>query len=184
MVIIASIVLALIFGGVTYLIFNKVLIALFITVGAFVVLYYILVRVYDKDAMFIRDSLKIARKKTLQIQQYGRRWRMWRLWFKIRQIRKVNQEIITAIHKEPERFVKADKFFSLYLDSTLNVLEKYALLVQQPVRSQEVELSLKNSENMLDDIIKGLEQQLTSVLEADMMELEIEKEVIDRHTPR
>lgn len=150
---------------------------------AYAVIQAILIRIIDKDTIYIRDSLREARKKNKQIQVYGRKLRLWKLWRKIRYIRKVNTEIIMTIQAHPNRFQQADKFFSLYLDSTMNVLEKYDVLVHQPVRSHGLQKSLQKTEHMLDDVVRGLEQQLAYVLHDDIIELEIEKEVLDKHDP-
>jgi 5-bromo-4-chloroindolyl phosphate hydrolysis protein len=138
-------------------------------------------RIWDKDARFIKNTLKDAGRKNRQIRAYGDRWRLWRLWFKIRHIAKVNQKIIDTVGRFPERFPRAEKFFNLYLDLILNVLEKYSILVNQPVRTPEVAKSLRETEEMLTDVIAGLEQQLTHILDNEIKELEVEKEILRKY---
>lgn len=135
----------------------------------------------NNDRRFIRGTLKVAKKKDAQIGVYQRKWRMWKVWLKIRHIRRINNEIIEAIKKDPERFAKADKFFSLYLDATLNILEKYSILTHQPVRSGKLNESLKMTEMMLVDVTKGLEQQLAAVLAEDLIDLEVEQEILQQN---
>jgi len=167
-----------------YLIFNQPILGISVAILSVITIKIIMNRYIDKDALHIRSSLRQANQKTVRIQEYGKKWRMWKIWLRIRYIRKINNQIILSIQSDPNRFSKADKFFSLYLDSSLNILEKYDMLVHQPVRSSEVQKSLRMTEQMLEDVIKGLEQQLAAVLEEDMMELEIEKEVIKQYTAR
>lgn len=176
-----SIFIGILMGLIVYLLANQIIMSVIIVFLGSWISHHILLRFFDKDAIYVRSSLKSARKKTLEISKYGRRLSLWRLWIKIRYIRRINNEIIVNIQKHPNRFPKAEKFFSLYLDATLNILEKHTILVSQPVRSSEVKESLRTSEQMLEEVTKGLEQQLSLVLEDDMLDLEIEKEVIAKH---
>ena len=179
-----SIFIGIILGLIVYFLVNLIIMSVIIVFLGSWISYYFLSHLYDKDAIYIRSSLKSARKKTFEISTYGRRLPLWRLWIKIRYIRRINKEIIVNIQKHPNRFPKAEKFFSLYLDATLNILEKHTILVSQPIRSAGVKESLRTSEQMLEEVTKGLEQQLALVLEDDIMDLEIEKEVITKHASK
>ena len=181
MEIIAGLLAAIVVGGLLQLMGQQMMISIIAMIIVFLITRYVVSYYLNKDLLYIRSSLRLATRKNLQIQEYGKKWRMWKLWIRIRHIRKINNEIISTIQKQPNRFSNADKFFSLYLDSCLNILEKYNILVHQPMRSLEVQKSLRMTEKMLEDVIKGLEQELTYVLADDIKELEIEKEVIHQY---
>lgn len=135
---------------------------------------------FNKDTLYIRRMLRQAVQKNAKVGKYLTKWRMWRIWFKVRRIHKLNEQIIGALQKDKQRFPLGEKFFSLYLDSTLQVLHDYAVLVSQPVRGGEIQKGLSDSEQSLDNIIKGLESELTTILSAEIQNLEIEKEVLKR----
>lgn len=136
---------------------------------------------FDKDRKYIKQALKLAEKKNDKIQSYRGQWRMWKIFLKVHRIHKVNQKILETIKQHPSRFGQADKFFSLYLDSALNILEKYHVLVQQPVRTPEVQASLRHTEELLNDVISGLELEMTRLLSNEIQDLAVEKEVLEQY---
>lgn len=139
-------------------------------------------RAYNKDAIYIKKALREAAQKNSKVGTYMSKWRMWRIWLKIRRIHKLNEEIIGTLRRHPNRFSVADKFFSLYLDSSLQVLGNYHTLVSQPVRNPDVQRSINDSERSLDNIIKGLEGELVLILHTEIQSVETEKEVLGKHS--
>lgn len=176
-------------GGVTVLLlpfnaFSDIVVGTVATGITYVVSGHIIERVTDQDAKFIRDSLRDAEHKNNQIKIYGRKWKMRKLWKKIKYIRSINNNIISTIKDHPERFPQADKFFSLYLDSTLNVLDKYETLLYQPMKTSNITESIIKLDFMLDDLIGGLEDELSEVLKDDIIQIDIEQEVLDKYNPK
>lgn len=135
----------------------------------------------NRDSAHIKKMLRQAAQKNSKVGTYMSKWRLWKIWFKVRRIHKINEEIIATLKKDPARFQLADKFFSLYLDSALTVLENYTRLVSQPVRNAEVQSGLLDAERALEDIQKGLEDELTRILHSELKSVEAEKEVLGKH---
>lgn len=176
-------------GGITVLLlpfntFSDIVVGTVATGITYVVSGHIITTVTDQDARFIRESLKDAERKNNQIKIYGRKLKMWRLWKKIKYIRSINQKIIDTIKEHPERFPQADKFFSLYLDSTLTVLDKYETLLYQPMKSSGIKDSLLKMDFMLEDLVSSLEDELSEVLKNDIIQIDIEHEVLEKHSTR
>lgn len=176
-------------GGITVLLlpfntFSDIVVGTVATGITYVVSGRIIENVSDQDAKFIRDSLKEAERKNNLIKVYGRKLKMWKLWKQIKYIRSLNMKIIDTIKEHPERFPQADKFFSLYLDSTLNVLDKYETLLYQPMKSSNITDSIIKLDFMLEDVVSGLEQELTEVLKEDIIQIDIEQEVLDKHNSK
>jgi len=138
-------------------------------------------RFSNQDAIYINSALRAARKKNRAIRKYRLKWIFLGLSSKINRICELNKEIITTIKKNPDRFRLADNFFSLYLDSTQNILKRYENLRQGSVRNQEIRKSLYQTEKLLDKVIQGLEGQLKSLLKDEITELELEKEVLEQY---
>lgn len=176
-------------GGITVLLlpfnaFSEIVVGTVATGITYVVSGHLIENVIDQDAKFIKDALKDAERKNNQIKIYGRKLKMWKLWKKIKYIRNINKEIIDTIKEHPERFPQADKFFSLYLDSTLSVLDKYETLLYQPMKTSNITDSIIKLDFMLEDVIHGLEEELTEVLKDDIVQIDIEQEVLDKHSPK
>lgn len=137
---------------------------------------------FNKDALYIKKTLRQAAQKNSKVGSYLAKWRMWKVWLKVRRIHKLNEQILSTIQKDPKRFPLGDKFFSLYLDSTLQVLGDYLTLVSQPVRNAEVAKGLSDSEASLNEIMKGLELELTQILNTEIQSLEAEKDVLGKYS--
>jgi len=138
---------------------------------------------FYKDEIHIRKTLRQASQKNHKIGNYLTKWRLWRIWMKIRRIHTLNNQILTTLQKDHKKFPQADKFLNLYLDSTLQILQNYNTLVTQSVRNSEVQKGLADSDHSLQKIITGLETQLTTLLSPELETLQVEKEVLEKHTP-
>jgi 5-bromo-4-chloroindolyl phosphate hydrolysis protein len=132
------------------------------------------------DRAYIKQNLQDAWKKLKTIRRLQFRIRSIPIWQKTSHLYKVARRILSIIEEEPHRFHSARSFFSSYLDSTITILEKYTMLVSQPVRNTEIMMALKKTEAMLDDIIHALEEELMQVLSDDVLNLNVELDTLKK----
>jgi len=92
----------------------------------------------------------------------------------------VIQEILDDIEKDPKDLKLAKKFLSYYLDTTITITAQYISLSQQKVRSAEMRESLDKTGRMLEKMHHAFRQQLTHLLEDDVMDLNTELELLDK----
>ncbi|MCL1948465.1 MAG: 5-bromo-4-chloroindolyl phosphate hydrolysis family protein [Turicibacter sp.] len=161
---------------------NNTILLIAIAVILILVVWSILQQTLNKDALYIKKTLRLAAGKNSKVGSYLTKWRMWKVWMKVRRIHKLNDEIISTLQKDKKRFPLGDKFFSLYLDSSLQVLQTYLTLVSQPVRNAEVQKGIADSEFSLNEIIIGLETELTHILNTEIQAVETEKEVLGKYS--
>lgn len=123
-----------------------------------------------------KKNIKNAARKVRQIQINKFKARSFDKYRKIDRLYKAANQILKVVKEEPARYVAAKKFFSDYLDSAVFITKQYALFLQQPVRSQEVQASLKETEDALDEMTVTFEKELMEILSKDRMTLDLEVE--------
>ena len=57
------------------------------------------------------------------------------------------------------------------------LMEKYAFLNAQPVKTDEIERSLRETKKIISDLAKTIDHDLKELLERDVQELQLEIEV-------
>lgn len=90
---------------------------------------------------------------------------------------RITRKIHTMTKTEPKRFYKAEKFYFSHLDSVVELTEKYRFLSQQPKKSHEIDVSLYETRQTLNDLAKALEEDLYYVIADDVDSLNFEIDV-------
>lgn len=130
-----------------------------------------------KEYKYIKKNLAEANKK---IQRLNKQL------FTIRDIPSVKQRIdlvrvTKKIHKmalkEPKRFYQAEPFYFSHLDSAVELTEKYSFLSSQPKKSLEINQSLIETRQTLNELTKVLEEDLYQVVSNDVDHLNFEIDV-------
>lgn len=99
---------------------------------------------------------------------------------KIQDICKVGIEIFDDIKKNPSDLRKIKTFINYYLDSTEKIINQYVDLSNRRDATPEVTESLEKVEGLLDEIKKTFDKQLASLLEDDLLDLNVELEVLKK----
>jgi 5-bromo-4-chloroindolyl phosphate hydrolysis protein len=133
-----------------------------------------------QERVYIQQNIRDAWRKLKMIRRLQFRIRSVIIWQKTSHLYKVARRILTIVSEQPHRFRAARSFFSTYLDSTLTILEKYTFLLSQPVRNEEMVMTLKKTESMLDDITTAMEEELIRVLSDDVLNLDVEIETLKK----
>lgn len=93
------------------------------------------------------------------------------------EVLRITRKIQSMTQAEPKRFYKAEKFYFSHLDSVVELTEKYRFLAQQPKKSHEIDVSLYETRQTLNDLTKALEEDLYHVVEDDLDSLNFEIDV-------
>lgn len=134
-----------------------------------------------KEYRFIMKNLADANKKIRRLNK---------TLFSIRDLSSVKQRIdILKITKkiqkmalkEPKRFYQAEPFYFSHLDSVVELTEKYSFLSSQPKKSLEINQSLIETRQTLNQLTKVLEEDLYQVVSNDVDTLNFEIDVA-KHT--
>lgn len=134
-----------------------------------------------KEFRYIQKNLAEANKKIRRLNKS---------LFSIRDLSSVKQRIdilriIKKIQKmaakEPKRFYQAEPFYFSHLDSVVELTEKYSFLSSQPKKSLEINQSLIETRQTLNELSRVLEEDLYQVVSNDVDHLNFEIDVA-KHT--
>ena len=80
--------------------------------------------------------------------------------------------IIEYVEKNTEKISQARRFFTYYLDMTIKILKKYNDFVGTSLESEEMKKVLEQTEKALDILNQTFEQQLSKLMQNDIMDIE------------
>ncbi len=98
---------------------------------------------------------------------------------KIDHIENITRSIFAIVEQKPERKQEIRSFFNYYLPTTQKLLDFYAQLEAQPVQSQTIRDSRKNIEGIMDNLVRGFENQLDSLFRADALDISSDISVLE-----
>lgn len=98
---------------------------------------------------------------------------------KIDHIENITRSIFAIVEQKPERKQEIRSFFNYYLPTTQKLLDFYAQLEAQPVQSQTIVDSRKNIEGIMDNLVRGFENQLDSLFRADALDISSDISVLE-----
>ncbi|MFT8320577.1 MAG: 5-bromo-4-chloroindolyl phosphate hydrolysis family protein [Bacillus sp. (in: firmicutes)] len=134
-----------------------------------------------KEYKFIDKQLKEAKTK---ITRLNRAVFAVRHFSSIKQrvdLMRVTRKIYRLTTQVPKRFYRAEKFYYSHLDSVVEITEKYALLSAQPKKNRELQVTLRETRNTLEQLTKSIEEDLHELLIDDIDDLNFELDVV-KHT--
>ena len=98
---------------------------------------------------------------------------------RIRSLHEIVAKIIAAVKKAPNKLKQAEKFFSYYLPTTVNFLNKYDEIENQQIGTEEMQDFMDKTEKMLEKIEIAFKSQLNNLYKSDMMDTDAEMKVFD-----
>jgi len=137
-----------------------------------------------KEYKLVEENLKEAKQKIHRLQK---------AFIQIQNLTnaKQNFETLRVIYKiynitkkEPRRFFLADEFYYSHLESIVELAEKYTFLASQPVKTVDLAKSLRETRDTMDDLVKLIEQDLHSMIEGDINNLNFEIDVAKKFIER
>ena len=97
----------------------------------------------------------------------------------IKEINITVSKIISTIENKPEKFKKSEKFFSYYLPVTINILNRYDEIENQRLTTDESKKFMESTKKMIEKINNAFKNQLSSLYQSDMIDLDAEMKVFD-----
>jgi 5-bromo-4-chloroindolyl phosphate hydrolysis protein len=92
---------------------------------------------------------------------------------KVKEITDIVEKIFLDLKKDPKDVKVAREFLSYYLDTTLNILNRYVDISRQKLKSKKIT-------EMLDTIKRAFEKQLEKLLRDDILDLDSDIAVLEQ----
>ena len=97
----------------------------------------------------------------------------------IEEIHSTCTKIIKAVEKNPEKYDKAQTFFSYYLPVTLNILKKYDDIENQNLSTADIKKFLDKTKNMVGKVNDVFKQQLENLYQTEIVDTDAEMKVFN-----
>lgn len=134
-------------------------------------------RLTRKEYAYIQRNLKEAKGKMARLQKAFFSVRSMGAFKQLYELNKLAKKMYQIVEKDPRRFYQSERFFFYHLDSVVELSERYAMLASQPVKSEKLYISLKETQNTLDDLSKSVKKDIYHVLSNDIDDLNFELDV-------
>lgn len=99
---------------------------------------------------------------------------------KIFSLEKVATNIFTYVEDHPEKRPEIRKFVNYYLPTTLKLLESYSRIEKAGVTGKNMQTAKENIEVTLDKLVKGFEEQLDQLYQAEAMDISSDIDVLEQ----
>ncbi len=98
---------------------------------------------------------------------------------RIDRIGTLTADIFRVVIEKPEREQDVRKFINYYLPTTLKLLRAYDLLEEQAYQGENIQVSRKKIENVLDMLIEAYEKQLDRLFKNDALDIATDIDVLE-----
>ncbi|WP_042349206.1 5-bromo-4-chloroindolyl phosphate hydrolysis family protein [Bacillus massiliigorillae] len=98
---------------------------------------------------------------------------------------KVAKKLHSIVENDPKRFYEAEQFYYSHLDSMVELTEKYAFLTKQPVKTTEIQNSLRDTRITISSMAETINEDLSNLLASDVdtlrLEIDVAKQAIEKN---
>lgn len=133
---------------------------------------------YEDNKTFF-EKIAVAKRQNAEIYSLLHRVENKELITNLRELHGTVAKIITTIEKAPEKAAKANTFFSYYLPVTVKILNKYDLIENQDLSSEESKKMMQTTEQMVVKIKNAFEDQLAKLYQSDIVDTDAEMKVFE-----
>jgi 5-bromo-4-chloroindolyl phosphate hydrolysis protein len=151
---------------------------------AYAIGFFFLFRVKKPEVLASETGLKAAlqegSRKLEEIRRLEKLVRKASAIAQIKDIEAIIGKILAKVEQDPGSLRQAHQFLGYYLDSTINILNKYVGLSSQDVEDADIGKSLAKVESMLQTIRDAFEKQLARLLSSDAMDLDAELATLEQ----
>ena len=98
---------------------------------------------------------------------------------KINEIMRVTDKIVQDAINDPSDIPQIKKFMNYYLPTTIKLLNAYDRMSAQGIESENLDKSMKNINEMLDDAIEAYKKMLDSLFANQALDIETEIDVMN-----
>jgi len=130
-----------------------------------------------KEYVYIQKNLTEAKRKISRLQKAFFSVRTMGAFKQLYELSKLSKRMYAIINKEPRRFYQSERFFFYHLDSVVELSERYAMLAAQPVKNENMYISLKETQSTLEDLSESIKKDIYHVLSSDIDDLKFELDV-------
>lgn len=158
--------------------------SLLVALAAYAAGFFFLFKVKKPEVLAGESSLKAAleegKRKLAEIQGLEKKIKKPSMVSQIKDIEGIIAKILAKIERDPSRLRLAHQFLNYYLESVINILNKYVELGAQNVEDEDIKKSLAKVEAMLQTIRDAFDKQLGRLLSDDAMDLDAELETLEQ----
>ena len=127
----------------------------------------------------LRTGVEAYDEKLNEIRTLNDNIKNWKVSAKIDRIEQLTSSIFQVISERPDRADDARRFMNYYLPTTLKLLESYALMEKQSYQGENIQISRKKIEDVLDTIIRGMEGLQDKLFSTDVLDVETDISVVE-----
>jgi len=131
------------------------------------------------ESLGVVGALSQAKKTNTEIFNMIARVEDANLKKDIEEIHSTCSKIIKAVEKNPEKYDKAQTFFSYYLPVTLNILKKYDDIENQNLSTADIKNFLDKTKNMVGKVNDVFKQQLENLYQTEIVDTDAEMKVFN-----
>lgn len=128
---------------------------------------------------YINGQLKIAKQKLKRLNSYYGKVRSVQAFRQLHEMNLLSRKIINTVKANPQKFYHVENFFYAHLDSAVELTSKYAMLVNQPLKDNEIQSALQNTRETLTHVSEQLELDLRRAIATDIETLKMEIDFVD-----
>lgn len=133
-----------------------------------------------KEYKFIAENLKEAKGKISRLQRSLTQVRQFGHARENMEILNTVKKIYANTKRDPLRFYQAEGFYYKHLDSLVEIADKYAYLSSQPVKSREMNETMRDTRHMIIVLGQTVKKDLRVMLNDDVDTLHFELDVAKR----
>ncbi|ARF16008.1 5-bromo-4-chloroindolyl phosphate hydrolysis family protein [Sporosarcina ureae] len=127
----------------------------------------------------IEQQLNEAKRKLKQLGSMYGQVRSIQAFRQVYDMSSMARRIIKIVQSNPRKFYQVESFFYAHLDSAVELTSKYSLLVNQPLKDQEIKVALQHTRETLSDLSLEMERDLRNAVSTDLEKLRMEIDYVD-----
>lgn len=95
------------------------------------------------------------------------------------QLYQTGLNILSYLEKNPDKISLARRFFGYYLDTAVEILQKYLPFQESGLRTEDVRRVTQSTERAMPILNRAFERQFSNLMQNDMMDIEAEIKVLE-----
>ncbi len=128
----------------------------------------------------VKRVIRESSDKVREIRGYTMKIRNNDVASKVQEICRAAMDIIDSFQKDPADIKRSRQFINYYLDSTRKIVGKYVELADSRTMTPEIEAAMRRVEEVLGSILDSFKKQKSSLLENDLLDLDVEVSVLEK----
>lgn len=127
----------------------------------------------------IEQQLNESKRKLKQLGNMYGQVRSIQAFRQVYDMSSMARRIIKIVQSNPKKFYQVESFFYAHLDSVVELTSKYSMLVNQPLKDQDIKVALQHTRETLSDLSLEMERDLRNAVSTDLEQLRMEIDYVD-----